>query len=525
MKHLKILTIITFLWLIIINSGTLGVLDTELRLQMAHSWWTRTEEVQITPNMTPKIRGDIRFGVIGRDNKRYIAYEPGQSILMLPGDWLGTQLARAFPILEEQAWRELVVSFLIFIPINLAVVLSSYWLLRLFEFSPKISALASLVLLLGTTVLHYAQVHQQNNQILLLILLAYGGSLAFIKKQEYRWLFLSGLALGGSILIRITCIVHGFTIGLFLLGCLIHNQQNILKIIRSFGTWIVGILPFTLLGRILDWIRYGSFFASGKQVEKAQLQTDPLWEDLDALPDNYPFVTPPAEGIIGPLFSFHKSLFIYDPLLLPGLIIGAIKWRQLSFYLQWYLLVGILNLGLHLFIYSRFFEWGGDAAWAARYHVTSAHLIMIPLLGLLIQQLLANKIKRLKAWLIQGIIILAFLVQLASVTMHFNLEVDQNRFGSPGARLKFRLAQRFLNIACLIDDSVSSRCVENLGPNLKPYLTKHNNLYFFPFVLQRKAQTNPQLSPWADLILIAWIMLVIITFIVTITFWINQVFI
>ena len=99
-KYIKQITLIAFLWLLLTNAGDLGVLDTQLRLQIANAWWTGKEEVQITPNMNRKIRGDIRFGVIGANEKRYIAYEQGQSLLMLPGDWIGTQLSKVFPILE-----------------------------------------------------------------------------------------------------------------------------------------------------------------------------------------------------------------------------------------------------------------------------------------------------------------------------------------------------------------------------------------------------------------------------------------
>ena len=41
------------------------------------------------------------------------------------------------------------VSFLIFIPINIAVVVSGYWLLNLFDFPDKVAAISSLLLLLA----------------------------------------------------------------------------------------------------------------------------------------------------------------------------------------------------------------------------------------------------------------------------------------------------------------------------------------------------------------------------------------
>lgn len=511
MKHLKIVTLIALLWLIVINAGTLGVLDTELRLQMSHAWWTGTEEVQISPDMQRKVRGDIRFGVIGVDNKRYIAYEQGQSILMLPGDWLGTQLSHVFPIFEERYWRELIVSFLIFIPINIAVVVSSYWLLSLFEFPDKVAAAASLLLLLGTTALHYAQVHQQNNQILALLILGYAGILAFVKQRNYPCLFLSGLALGGTILIRITCIIHVFTVGVFLLGCLLYKKRDVAQIFKSLGLWIGGLIPFTLLGRIFDYLRYGNILASGKRVEKLQLATDPMWEGLPQLAPNYPLINPPHVGILGPFISPAKSIFIYDPLLLPCLVLGVTYWRRFSPYLKWYLITVVFNIGLHLVAYSRFIFWHADHAWAARYHVTSIQLFLIPLLAVLLKEL--PSLNRLKKIILKGIITIAILVQLASVAMPFNLEIYQTKVGMPGSRLNFRLAQRVTNIICYVNPAVSNYCLSN-HPDKERYLKKYNKLSFFPFFLQEKS-----VNPWLNRFIFAlWLLALIAAIVLSVQF-------
>ena len=73
--------------------------------------------------------------------------------------------------------------------------------------------------------------------------MGYAGVLGFIKTQKYPLLFWSGLALGGTILIRITCILHVFTVGCFLLGCLLYQTKNIQKIIKDISIWLVGLVP------------------------------------------------------------------------------------------------------------------------------------------------------------------------------------------------------------------------------------------------------------------------------------------
>ena len=485
-------------------------MDSELRLQMAHAWWTGTPEVQVTLEMKPKVRGDIRFGVIGADGKRYIAYEQGQSLLMLPGDWVGTQLHRWFPAIAIADWRHWAVILLAFIPINVAAVMSCFWLLRLFEFPERIAGLASLIWLLGTTVFYYALDHQHNSQVLLLTLLGYACALAYVLRGKPRFALLSGFVLGGTVLLRISSLIHGLTVSLFLVGMVVYQTRNPRKllsaialraVLRAIALWIVGFIPLTLLGRILDYLRYGSFGLTGKKVEQLQLTTDPLWTGLPDLPPHYPLINPPYVGILGPLFSPAKSLFIYDPLLLLCLILGVIFWRKLSPYIQWYVLSNFFNLCLHLAAYSRFIFWHGDAAWGSRYHVTSVHLLIIPLLGVFVQSLLAAK-----GWqkgLMNAILAIAIAVQIASVMMPVNLEIFQSEIGMAGTRRDFRLGQRLTNITCLINPLFSDRCIER-NPDKKRFVQKLNRLAFFPFAYQEEVKGNPQLQNVSTVLFWIW---------------------
>ncbi|WP_008314013.1 glycosyltransferase family 39 protein [Leptolyngbya sp. PCC 6406] len=489
MKTLLKLTLVSLLWLLTITSGDMGSLDTELRLQMAHAWWTGTEEVKVSPDITPIVRGDIRFGVEGADGSRYIAYETGQSFLMLPADWIGTQIHRSWPVLSEQTTRNIAVSILTFIPVNIALILAVYWLLKLFSFENNIAVASSLLLLLGTTVLHYAQVHQHNNQLLLLAVLGYATAIKYLQTQQAKWSFLSGLALGMAICIRVTSVIHAFAVMLFLVGAILWQEKRFRKLINSLIPWIVGILPLLIFSRYVDFLRFGSFFASGKSVEKLQLATDPMWEGLPQLPDNYPLINNPHVGILGPLLSPAKSIFLYDPLLIPCLILVVIAWHKLSPLLRLYLFTAILNLSLHLAAYSRFVFWHGDSAWGARYHVTSVHLLLIPLLGLFLGNLLiVNKVRR---WAMLGIAGVAISIQLFSVSMPMNLEIFQKNVGVPGTRFDLRLLQRPINLACLVNSSLSRSCVEQ-NPNSQEFVEGWNHIYFLPFNLAQNSDEAKQ---------------------------------
>ncbi|HBE19899.1 MAG TPA: hypothetical protein DDW51_20355, partial [Cyanobacteria bacterium UBA11367] len=71
----------------------------------------------------------------------------------------------------------------------------------------------------------------------------------------------------------------------------------------------------------------------------------------------------------------------------------------------------------------------GDAAWGARYHITSVHLLLIPLVALLIQRILF--VKGFTQWLMRGLIGLAIMIQIASVILRPGAEVGRIYFDKP----------------------------------------------------------------------------------------------
>ncbi len=216
MKTAQKVTVIALLWLMFVNPGSITNLDTERRLNMSHAWWTGTEE-SFPGNKV----------VININGKNYIPYDLGQSMLMLPGDWLGDKLGQNLDNEKErQYFREAVVSFLIFLPINLLAVLTCFKFLQLIGYSERIAGLSSIVWLLGTSVLFYSSFHQQNNQILLFVLIGYQAALAYIIKNKKFLAILSGASLGIAFLIRITSILYAVSVLIFLIGCVFSKRNK-----------------------------------------------------------------------------------------------------------------------------------------------------------------------------------------------------------------------------------------------------------------------------------------------------------
>jgi len=458
MKIITKVAIVSFLWILLISRGTLGSLDTALRADMSHAWWTGTAEV--ASDYKPTIQGDIKAGVIGKDGRRYISWDLGQSILMLPGDWIGTQIHNLFPIETEIKVRHATISYLIFVPLNVSAIIACYWLVKLFGFDEKVAGLTSITVLLCTTILHYAQEHQQVNQILLFTIISYAGVLGYIKSFKNQFVVLSGLAASAAFLVRMSSAIHALSVFLFLLACLLLQRTKKINVFKALCFWVVGFLPLGTLVGLFNFIRYGDFLDFGQKVAFEQLATDPLWRGIPSLPANYPFTYTPDVGILGVLFSPAKSIFIYDPLLLPCLIIAILFWKKFSPYIQCYFIAGIFNLIGHILLTSRYLYWAADDSWGAKYQLTSVHLLIIPMVAFIISKYLTRK--NLFAILFPSILLISLTVQIASISLHYEVEISQSKNIPNELKFnQFRLGQRFANITCQFNHSFTKDCVDN----------------------------------------------------------------
>lgn len=513
MKIVHRVILVASLWLIFVNPGSTN-LDTDNRMQMAHAWWTGTEE---------GIPG--KKLVISVNGKNYIPYDLGQSMLMLPGDWLGTKLGQNVTdnLNESQKIREAVVSFLIFLPINVFCVVSCFNLLRLFNYSEKLAGLSSIVWLLGTSVLFYSSFHQQNNQILLFVLLGYQAALAYVKSGKKQLATLSGIAIGIAFLIRITSVIHAASILLFMVGCVTQKQKlQVSQGARTILLWLMGFIPLVFFERILTYIRYGSWMATSTSLHlQVFSKANTLTENngiIQGESNSFFFVKLltkiKLEGWLAPLFSPEKSILIYDPLVLPCLILSFICWKFLSPYIKWYLIAGILNFLLHTYIYSWSSNWVSTTPWASRYHVTSVHLWLIPLIPLLLQgamlQIKKNTdwLKKLCSWVAKSAIALAILVQFASITLPNNLEVTQQHLGL-GSEL--RIVQRINNIFYLLNGEKSNPKIAQVQEKA-PWLGSHEKItwHLLPFRLENNLGTNSSFDRYISILYVLWILVFIL---------------
>jgi hypothetical protein len=199
------------------------------------------------------------------------------------------------------------------------------------------------------------------------------------------------------------------------------------------------------------------------------------------LPAGFPWSTPFHEGFLGPLFKPEKSIFLFDPLLLLGIVLLVALWKRLSPELRAYGVASLLLLLGYICFYAKYTYWAGDFAWGDRYVSTSVELA-----ALLAVPLLLRHRADVGVWAWRGgiaIIVVSLMIQLASLAFWLPLEIYQmETMGHP----TFVIALRFENIAAFALGKMQAWGLNNESMTQDPWDYVHITTWnFLPFLLRR----------------------------------------
>ncbi len=472
---LVLLCLVAGLLAFVVQSGELGTSDTTHRLQTTH--WLWTSEPQVFPSEYPE------FGLHGRGGRLYSWYGIGQSLLMLPPDLVGTWIAHWQVFSEygdDPGVRSIVVSYSTSILVNVLTALFAFRLLCQLRFSVREAVLGVLALLFCTTHLHYTQNMMENNYIMLLTLAGFSFQYEWLRTGSRRALWLGCAALGLNLLTRLTTGLDLMMGGFFLLLVLWFEHVPGRELGRRFVAYCKVAAPvyafFLLIDRIYQFYRFGSFTNTYVPLfAKEQRQIDPT------LPVNFPWSTPFHEGVLGPLFKPEKSIFLFDPLLVLGIVLLVMLWKRLSPEVRAYGVTSLLLLLAYIGFYARYTYWAGDFAWGDRYVSTSAELA-----ALLAVPLLVRYRENLQTWVWRAgvvVIIASLVIQLASLAFWLPLEIYQmDTLGHP----TFVVALRFKNIAAFALGKMDAWGLNNDSMTYDPWDYVHITTWnFLPFLLRR----------------------------------------
>lgn len=454
----KILFGITTLTSLIISTGGINY-DTSKRLQVTR--WIWSGEPQVKPDDT-----SLANNLVGRNGEKFAQFGIGQSLVMLPGDIFGFFISKIFPNKIRQEIRILAMWILTFPAINSLGILSAFYLGIRLGACTVISFLSSLLLLFGTTFLHYCQNPQENNLLFMLLCFGFLGGITWVEKSNYSSMFIAAFCLGYALLVRITMIIPVVVIffSCWYMVIFINRPENLRNYFRTFLVFgFPTFALFLLLERGYHWYRFGNFSTTyAKNIvlafESANLN----------FPSGYPFGFPFFEGFIGPFFDVEKSIFIFDPLLFLGsffFICPSIFWsKKITSVFISSIVIMLGTIGT----YASSYWWSGDSAWGCRHCAPSVQLVC--LIGIILF-LIKTKEGLTNKWFIPSVllILISIVFQILSLCMDYNVENAQREISD---RPLFVHYERLLNLTArsmgtfeINERNMGSSVVLNLSEN------------------------------------------------------------
>ena len=507
-KHLTdkptlFLGLIALLTSLIVQPGNLGSVDASKRLQVAHSFWTRE------PAVIQEAGDD--FGAVGRNGQPQAWFGIGQSLLMLVPDMIATGLVNSVSSLREIDQREngslrsTLVAYQISPLVCVLGIIVSFHLIRLFGFGVHEAIAGSVTLLYGTTFLHYTQIAQENNFILLMTLLGFYFQFRWLRQHEFYCLIFGATAYGFNLLTRLTTGLDLLAGGLFILICLWRARTSAAIFRRRLRSYLVTCVLvygfFMLAERFYHFYRFGTFVGTYIQLFGEK------WKLLHPeLPASFPFSTPFLVGFLGPLITPEKSIFIFDPLIVLTSILFFRFRKQICYELKTFLLTSTLLLLGYISFYATFFVWSGNSSWGDRYITTPVQLlamISIPLL-LRFHQYLKSPMEKAFYFSIAG---LSVIIQAASVILSYNVELIQTE--TVGSR--FIVGLRIINLIAMASGRFEKW---GLAAGIPSRLTKINLMPFGP------AESLP--APFGIVLTTVWIFL-LVALLVTVYFFVHKI--
>jgi hypothetical protein len=248
---------------------------------------------------------------------------------------------------------------------------------------------------------------------------------------------------------------------------------------------------YLLIDRAYQYHRFGSIFNTYLSVMAEQQRK------VDAsLPPDYPWSTPLCEGLLGPLISLEKSIFLFDPLIFLTVLLSLLLWKILHSEIKALLVTGFSLLAMYILFYAKYYAWSGDFAWGDRYITTPVQLLAMVSVPLLLRYRahLGKMVLRLG----MTIACVSVVVQLASVVFWYPLEINQmETLGHP----TFVVGLRFKNIAALTLGNVNHWGLLNQATPEKDGIHA-DTPYFLPFLCKKdgrvsKRTANGLIAGWS----------------------------
>ncbi len=315
--------------------------------------------------------GDFSFrptatrNVIGVGGQTYSVYELGQSVAAIPFYIIGRILSVFFPV-SDSNWITLLLVGL------LNPLLTALTGVVLFEtcaqlgFGQRTSLLLALAYGLGTIAFAYAKGFAREPLLGLWLLLAFYAVYRFRQTNRAVWLLAAGIFAG---LLAFTKFIQAIAIPFliaYIVAVIYSNRRRATA--QSLGAIAIFILPslVMLATQILYALaRFGTLYGGIAGTEK-----NPVEWIVELIGKSQPLV-----AIGGLLFSPEKSVFLYSPLIILGLLAWCEFFRRNAH-------EAALLLALALAAFTSNIlrpDWDGGTWWGPRYLAQMTPLLVIPI--------------------------------------------------------------------------------------------------------------------------------------------------
>lgn len=341
----------------------------------------------------------------GTGGHLYAFYAPGQIVFMIPLYVAGRAIASILSLPVDITTLYATRSLDLLLGACLAVVF--FLFARAAGYSPRVSALLTLLFGLATAVWPDAQSALEQTQVDLFLLLAVLLVWRFVQTglRNRRLMVGCGVALGLAVFSRYDAGIYIPVVALFPAAVRLARRMPISGVALDWTAGLFGLAPWLLAVAWWDWVRFGSPFLTG----------------LHERTFGEPFLT----GLLGLTISPGKGLLGYVPLvLLMPLSVRPFVRRlpALSALLAALVVVPLL-------FYANILYWHGDPAWGPRYLYTAVPYLVLPL-GETLTRWRSTAATWKVAFLAVALVSLGVQVEAISVTewrYWYRLEVMQQR--------------------------------------------------------------------------------------------------
>ncbi|MBI5478768.1 MAG: glycosyltransferase family 39 protein [Deltaproteobacteria bacterium] len=332
-----------------------------------------------------------------RGGKKYGIAPLGNVVAMLPSYLIHKRLM-GIPKIPEQPVGALATHFVPALLMAAAAALF-YRLARRRGASPRLALLLTATLSFGTMCFIYARVAYAEALQTFALLLLVERTIAQGERLTLPGMAALGLAAGVLLNSKIVYAVLLPVCAAYLLWAHLRDpaRRDLKRLGAACGVALLSFLPFLVLAVWHNWLKTGTLFRSGHEG-----QADFFGGDLGA-------------ALYGFLLSPGKSLFLFSPPLLLGVIGLAAAWRRRR--AETLLLLGVCLVAL--LVHAKFRIWHGGYCWGPRYLVPLTPLLLLLALPWLPEALGRGRV-RLRRAAVGALLGAGLLVQLLGAAFYWD---------------------------------------------------------------------------------------------------------